>query len=144
MGGQCAQLGRQRLADVDDDVGLVAPEEIQAADPVWLEPLRYDQVRKGHGVARGRVDRVDSGCTGRTMVDVVHAAVRVDQHPRVKGDDGIGSEGTDDAHELLTQRQVVGEGTIGAMQERHRLVADDAGSGTLLCFAHGGDGQRVG
>ena len=61
------------------------------------------------------------------MVGVVHAAVAVEEGLRVGRQDRIGPERPDLADEQLAQGEVVGQGAVRLVQERHAGVPDDRG-----------------
>ena len=124
--------------------GLGAPEEVQTADRVRLQPLRPDEPREGHGIGgRGR-DRIDGRSPARAMVDVVDEAVVADDHPRIVRGHRVWAQGPHLPHQLLAQREVVGQGPLGLVQERHRLVADERCGSALFALPRGGQLERIG
>jgi hypothetical protein len=72
-------------------------------------------------------------------------------HPGLPVEDGLGigrehrvrPERPDLADELLAQREVVGEATVGAVQEGHARVADDRGRRALFALAESRALERI-
>ena len=143
VGAQRVELALERGRDVDPGVGSIGPEQVEPADPVRRQAGSGER-REGHRVARGRIDGVDGGHAGRPVVRVVDPAALVEEGVRVGGEDRVGAEGPDLAHELLAQGQVVGQRPIRLVEERDAGVADDRRGRTLLGLAQGGQDERVG
>jgi hypothetical protein len=99
---------------------------------------------EGHRVARGGIGGVDRREARGAMVRMVHAPVAMEQRLGIRGEHGVRAEGANLAHEVLAQDQVVGQGAIGHVQERHALVADHLGGGSLLSFTERRELERVG
>ena len=143
LAGMCAErldLALERRRDVDPGVAPVRPEEVDPADLVGRQPAPVEP-RERHRVPRRRVDRVDRGDPGGSMVGVVDPAALVDDRLGVGGEDGVRSEGPDLADELLAQGEVVGEGAVGLVEEADPGVADDRRGRPLLGLAQGQRGR---
>ena len=80
---------------------------------------RPGQPRERHRVAGRRIDRIDGRDPGRAMVRVIDPAAAVEDRVGIGREHRIGLEGADLAHELLAQRQVVGQRPVGTVEERH-------------------------
>ena len=120
----------------------------------WFDQKRYNrgpgarqaaacEPRERHRVARRRVGRVDRRHAGRAVVGVVHAVGAMEDRLGVGREDGIRAEGADLADEVLAEGKIVGQRTVGSVQERHPGVADHVGRGPLLRLADRRELERV-
>ena len=137
------ELAVDRRADVDPGRGVVAPREVEAADGPRLEPVAGEP-RERHRVAGRRVDGVDRRHARQPVVDVVHAAVAVEDRLGVDRQHRVGTELADLADELLAQGEVVGERPVRLVEEADVVVAHDLGRGPLLALAERAELDRVG
>ena len=120
--------------DVDPGRGVVAPREVEAADGPRLQAVAGEP-RERHRVAGRRVDGVDRGHARQPVVDVVHAAVAVEDRLGVDRQHRVGTELADLADELLAQGEVVGERPVRLVEEADVVVAHDLRRGPLLALA---------
>ena len=142
VGAERVELAVQRRGHVDPDIGVVRPEEVQPPDPVRREAAACEP-RERHRVARRRVGRVDRRHARGAVVGVVHAVGAVEDRLGVGREDGVRTEGADLADELLAEGQVVGQRTVGSVEERDPGVADHVGRGPLLRLADRRQLERV-
>ena len=142
VGAERLELAVQRRGHVDPDVGVVRPEEVQPPDPVRREAAACEP-RERHRVARRRVRRVDRRHARGAVVGVVHAVGAMEDRLGVGREDGVRTEGADLADEVLAEGQVVGQRTVGSVQERDPGVADHVGRGPLLRLADRRELERV-
>ena len=70
-----------------------------------------------------------------SVIGVLDVAPPRHEHSRVDREHGIGSKAAQLANQLLAHDQVVGERSVGLVEERHVLVADDSRGVALLRFA---------
>jgi hypothetical protein len=140
---QGGQLQRERRADVEGGGGLRRAVQVEAPDDVRRQPLGGRKPGKGHGTTR-RLHGIERGVATGAHVRVQEAAVRLDDSARVGRAQGVGPERADEPHELLTQGQVVGHGTLRPMEEGDAGVSQPRGGGALGTLAARSDLERIG
>jgi hypothetical protein len=78
------------------------------------------------------------------MVGVVDAAAPMEHSLGIGAEDGVRLERPDLTHQMLAQGEVIDQGTVRLVEERHALVADDFGSRALFSFTERGELERIG
>src|SRR5690349_23949192 len=141
VAAQRPELAADRRRDVDVGVRAVGPEEVQAPHDLLVEAALREP-REGHRVARGRVAGVGGGPAGGPVVRVVDPGATRERVLRVRGEDGVRTERSDLADEVLAQDQVVDEAAVRHVQERDALVADDLRGRPLLALADRSESSR--